>query len=579
MALRYLAVTPPISPEVEPACSPDGDGLRSVFTSERLSILANEDVLLLPGNQGAIVGHLFTRTIPPYRVRELDAVTAGRILATRGQFLLSNYWGGYVAFLIVHENVVVIRDPSGAVPCYYAEVTGGLAVSSDVEGLVSASRRHPGVDWDGLFLHLAGLEFKRPRTALAGISELLAGNRLDTRNPKTADAVWSPWDYIRPAKETDRESAERLKAIVDVSVDAWGSCFPKAGVSLSGGLDSSIVVAALRNRADRLTLVNLASNDAEGDERQYARLAAGAVHAPLSEIFYDPADVDFTRSTSSYLPRPIYSALAMADIAVKRRLAAENSLDAWMSGLGGDNVFCIMNSPVALLDRLSIEGLSPKIVQTFRDVLRLTGRSIREIMREAWRSRQRYRGRFNWAPETEFLSKSKRRLADELVRFDHPWLSPPVGTPMGKVEHVASLLRIQGSIDGFERSGPPLVNPLLSQPVIETCLSIPTWQWCAGGRNRAIARQAYADILPARLLNRRSKGGPNGFAFRVMNANRATLKALLVDGMLVENRILDGDEIAGAFSEDMPLSTNNCFHLSFLAEAEIWCRHWEARAL
>ncbi len=81
-----------------------------------------------------------------------------------------------------------------------------------------------------------------------------------------------------------------------------------------------------------------------------------------------------------------------------------------------------------------------------------------------------------------------------------------------------------------------------------------------------------------RLLNRRSKGGPNAFAFRLMNANRAILKALLVDGLLVEKGILEGEAIASAFKGDMPLSANNCFHLSFLAEAETWCRYWEGRA-
>jgi asparagine synthase (glutamine-hydrolysing) len=551
-------------------------GLQSVFRAARLSIFANDEVVLLPGNRGAIVGQLFTRTMAPRRVTQFDEDVTKQILATRGQFLLSNYWGGYVALLLADEDVIVIRDPSGALPCYYTQTGTGLAISSDVEGLVSATGQVPGVDWNGLFLHLAGIEFKRPHTALNGIAELLAGYRLNMRNPEATEPIWSPWDYIRPTRQTDREAAERLKAIVDSSVDAWGSCFPKAGVSLSGGLDSSIVVAALRNRAESLALVNLASNDAEGDERQYARLAAEAVRIPLNEVFYDPEDVDFTRSTSSYLPRPIYSALAMADIAVKLRIGVEHSLDAWMSGLGGDNVFCIMNSPVALLDRQSVEGVTPRIFQTFRDVLRLTGRSIPEILREAWRYRQRYRGRFDWAAETEFLSQ--KRLATERVGFDHPWLSPPAGTPIGKVEHVASLLRIQGSIDGFERSGPPLINPLLSQPIIEACLSIPTWQWCAAGRNRSVARQAYSEVLPMQLLNRRSKGGPNAFAFRLMNANRAILKALLVDGLLVEKGILEREAVAGAFKGDMPLSANNCFHLSFLAEAETWCRYWEGRA-
>jgi asparagine synthase (glutamine-hydrolysing) len=120
-----------------------------------------------------------------------------------------------------------------------------------------------------------------------------------------------------------------------------------------------------------------------------------------------------------------------------------------------------------------------------------------------------------------------------------------------------------------------MVNPLLSQPIIEACLAIPTWHWISGGRNRSIARQAYGGILPQQLLNRRSKGGPNGFAYRLMNAHRQTLKDLLVGGLLSQNDIIDREAVAELFQGDMALSANNCFHLSFLVEAENWCRHWQ----
>src|SRR3546814_18791962 len=50
------------------------------------------------------------------------------------------------------------------------------------------------------------------------------------------------------------------------------------------------------------------------------------------------------------------------------------------------------------------------------------------------------------------------------------------------------------------------------------CLSIPTWQWVRGGRDRAVARAAVADLIPALIAQRRTKGGPTGFLRRVFNA-------------------------------------------------------------
>src|SRR3546814_15687375 len=66
----------------------------------------------------------------------------------------------------------------------------------------------------------------------------------------------------------------------------------------------------------------------------------------------------------------------------------------------------------------------------------------------------------------------------------------------------------------------PQITPLLSQPIVELCLSIPTWQWVRGGRDRAVARAAVADLLPALIAQRRTKGGQTGFLRRGRSEER-----------------------------------------------------------
>src|SRR3546814_5721791 len=61
----------------------------------------------------------------------------------------------------------------------------------------------------------------------------------------------------------------------------------------------------------------------------------------------------------------------------------------------------------------------------------------------------------------------------------------------------------------------PVIHPLLSQPVIEHCLAIPTWLQCAGGCDRSIARQAFKPDLPAKVIERRGKGSPQGFIYQI----------------------------------------------------------------
>src|SRR3546814_13901541 len=94
----------------------------------------------------------------------------------------------------------------------------------------------------------------------------------------------------------------------------------------------------------------------------------------------------------------------------------------------------------------------------------------------------------------------------------HPWLSAPPETLPGKAAHVAMLARAQKSIELYPRAdAQPQIVPLLSQPVVELCLSIPTWPWVHGGRARAVARPAFAGLLPAPLLGGPAQGPPHGF--------------------------------------------------------------------
>src|SRR3546814_5825518 len=99
------------------------------------------------------------------------------------------------------------------------------------------------------------------------------------------------------------------------------------------------------------------------------------------------------------------------------------------------------------------------------------------------------------------------------------------------------LARAQKSIELYLRAdAPPQIVPLLSQPVVELCLSIPTWQWVHGGRGRAVARAAVAGILPDLLVERTTKGSPSGFVRRVYAAQGNAAREMLTDGKLVDRK-------------------------------------------
>lgn len=571
MSLRFLLF---ISGEHGPRLSDLNlpEGMKEVSRTEKSVCFANDDVLVLPEKAGFVVGSLFRRSPTSGRITEMASKEANALIRTSGRTLTKDYWGAYVACLQTPEGDILVRDPSGAMPCVYGMRGGGAIAASDIDLLATGLGSRPQIDWDALFLHLVSGEFRRSRTALKGVSELLAGFRLRLSEDGVVESTWTPWDHISPRLETEAEAAVRIRSVVDEATEALGSCYQSIGVSLSGGLDSSIVTAALRGQANKLTLLNLSGEDPESDERAYARLAADAVGVPLTEAFYDLSDIQFGCSMSAFLPRPAYGGLARADVAIKQRMEAAKSIDAWFGGLGGDNVFCLMQSATPVLDRLRREGFSRGVLNTLNDVMALTGCSFWEALKQMNHTKRTFRGRYAILPQTSLLNS---RTYDEAeITFEHPWLDPPPETPIGKVVHVAMLQRIQAATDGFPRTGAPLVLPLLSQPVMEACLSIPTWFWCVGGHNRSIARQAYEAVLPKKLVWRRSKGGPSRFAYRAVDTGRDQLRELLLGGLLAQHQFLDLTMIESHLRAGREIPASEYVRLTLLSEAEVWARHW-----
>ena len=120
-----------------------------------------------------------------------------------------------------------------------------------------------------------------------------------------------------------------------------------------------------------------------------------------------------------------------------------------------------------------------------------------------------------WKPDLSFLRGRYRT-----VEFDvgcHPWLAPTKERLPGKLEHIGLLVIVSNFTEGFgyERKY-PVIYPLLSQPVVESCLKIPSWMWCRGGVNRAVARDAFRNRLPSEIIERTTKGSFDRLAIELI---------------------------------------------------------------
>src|SRR3546814_11206354 len=92
----------------------------------------------------------------------------------------------------------------------------------------------------------------------------------------------------------------------------------------------------------------------------------------------------------------------------------------------------------------------------------------------------------------------------------------------------------------------------------------------------AVARAAVADLLPALIAQRRTKGGPTGFLRRVFNARADDAIRMLVDGRLIAAGVLDQEWLRRVRSERMRAEgRDNC--VLAIDTGEEWVREREGR--
>lgn len=553
-------------------------GLTLVEERPGLAAFTSGDARAYTAGEARILGTLIPRFGPAAPTESGPIENAGDTGAQAiEERLLSRYYGGYIALLPTAQGVRILRDPSGALPCYYRETTDGFVLASDVDLLLEAGIAPPAVDWEALirFYYLRGLP--TPETCLAGIEELLPGYALDIfRGIVDQRMRWSPWDYIT---EEDQPSGlslpEHLRRVTQHSVQALTAAYDRLLVSVSGGVDSSIVAACLATARRDARCVTIYTDDPAGDERFYARALCEHLGLPLFERPYRVEAVDIDAPVSPHLPRPIGRSLSQAYDSAHLEVAEEMGADAFVTGNGGDNVFGFSQSGAAIIDRYLRHGLSPGLLATVRDICRQTESGPLAVVRAALRSRRRG---YRWTPGPMFLDAAM--VAALAPGYLHqPWLDAPNGTGPAKAAHVAALLRVQQLLEPTRSGFAPVITPLVSQPMLEACLAIPAWRWRDGGRDRAVARDAFSADLPSTVSRRRTKGGPDGFAAMVVDRHRDAIRERLLDGQLVRNHVADRGALERRFRSEIPFTAEETVRLLDLADTEAWVAAWQQRSI
>lgn len=581
MAIRFLAMVPgrdgdrALAHQVRSRLANRSGGMRVSDDGRLLVAVSGEPVIELA--RGVIIGPLFDRRYPAL-VRQLGEAEQQRIADSQGRCLIETYWGGYVALLSDGpDDVHAIRAPFGELPCYRLTLATTTVLSSDPGLLVDAGLLDPKLAWGAIIRELAWRDLRGSETCLAGLDGLRGGDRLTIRAGESRiESLWNPWEFTVANGQPIDEVVDHVRRDTQSCIAARASQFDRTLLLLSGGLDSSIVAAGLAGGSRPFSLATFTTRDPLGDERDYGRSMATAVGEPLLERMRQVDAIKPGHTPAARLPRPAGRLFEQESLRIASEIAAGVGAQAIFTGGGGDNVFCALQSAAPAADRLLCDGPGRGFLATAREIGRVAPASVPAVIRSAAGRIWPWKRRSPAVPDLRFLSAE----AKSEVRMEppHPWLVARRGTLPGKAAHIKLLAYAESFAQGTDpQAEPPTIAPLLSQPLVETCLSVESWRWFEDGRNRAIARRAFAPDLPEKIALRRSKGTPDSFVAEIYERYRLPLRERLLGGLLAQQRIIDPSAVQDAFDEAGPVVPADYRRLLRLVDVENWARVWAER--
>ncbi len=247
----------------------------------------------------------------------------------------------------LRRRLILARDRCGEKPLYYGRLGSHFVFGSELKAL----RLHPGfnatIDRDSVALFLRHCYIPEPRTIYQRVNKLPAATILEVDErgqPGTCDFYWRVTDAIDSAQERpfaggDVEAVSSLESLLDTAVGLQTIADVSVGAFLSGGIDSSLVVALMQKRGGaRVRTFSIGFSEKAYDESPHARAVARHLGTDHTELIVTPAEAmevipqlprlyDEPFGDSSQIPTYLVSRLARQHVTVS------------LSGDAGDELF------------------------------------------------------------------------------------------------------------------------------------------------------------------------------------------------------------------------------------------------
>lgn len=245
------------------------------------------------------------------------------------------------------KSLTLTRDRLGEKPLYWGWQGGALLFGSELKSLKAYPDFRADVDRNSLALFLRHNYIPSPHSIYKGIHKLPPGHYVVIRRDDKEAASNPYWDYRQivrkglraPFPGSDVQAVDELEALLASSVAGQMVADVPLGAFLSGGIDSSVVVALMqRQSGQRVRTYSIGFKEAALDEAVHARAVARHLGTEHSELYIDERDA---LAVVPELPRiycePFADSSQIPTFLVSRM--ARQHVTVALSGDGGDELF------------------------------------------------------------------------------------------------------------------------------------------------------------------------------------------------------------------------------------------------
>jgi len=247
---------------------------------------------------------------------------------------------GYALWDARTQELHLARDPFGVKPLFYARPDGCFLFGSEIKSILQDPRVARRPNLQALHDYLTFAYVPGEQTAFAGIYEVPSGHRMTV---KTDGTVTTTRFFDLPFGEDESLSEEqavgRARDLMDQAVQRQLVADVPVGVLLSGGMDSSTLVALMhRHTSDPIHTYSVGFEDPSFNELPYARQVAETFGTKHHEVVITPQMVrDLLPNYLGYIDEPYADGSAIPTYFVCE--LARREVVVVLSGEGGDEVF------------------------------------------------------------------------------------------------------------------------------------------------------------------------------------------------------------------------------------------------